>query len=60
MNCKKCNGEMIESTAIQQGYSGKSEWPDGDMQGVTMSADGRYSKQIPCLKCTECGWSVTK
>ena len=58
MNCKKCNGEMIDSTALVQGYSGLPEFP-GDAVAVTMSQDHTETKLVDCLKCRECGWSVT-
>ena len=58
MICKKCEGEMIESTALVQGYSGIADFP-GDAVAVTMSQDNSETKLVVCRKCRECGWSVT-
>lgn len=57
--CKKCGGEMVEGKAIEQTYV--SGMPDfiGDAVGITMSAGGG-GKLINCMKCKECGWSVTE
>ena len=55
--CRKCDGEMIESTALEQGYSGLPDFP-GDTSHVTMSQDNSQTKLVACRKCRECGWSV--
>lgn len=55
--CKKCGGEMREGVAIKQTYTGMPDFP-GDKYPVTMSPGGK-GKIIPCLKCADCGWSMT-
>lgn len=56
--CKKCNGRMKVSKAIQETVVvGAPDFCD-DVGGQTMSAGGP-GKLIDCLKCQDCGWSVT-
>jgi len=55
--CRKCNGVMIKSKAIEQTYTGKPDFI-GSSEVVTMSAGGK-GKLVDCLKCEDCGWSVT-
>jgi len=62
MRCKKCGGEMISSTAIEQTYTaGVPDFPGMDVNspGQTISPGGP-GKHVPCWKCVDCGWSVTK
>lgn len=56
MKCKRCNGEMKPGKAIEQTYTGIPDFIGGDV--VTMSPGGP-GRLIDCLKCVECGWSVT-
>lgn len=56
--CKKCGAIMEPGLAIQQTYTGTPNFP-GDLRAVTMSPGGP-GKLIDCLKCHECGWSVTQ
>jgi hypothetical protein len=58
--CRKCNGPMADSTAIQQTYtSGLPDFPGDEIgRGCTVSPGGP-GKLIDCKKCTQCGWSVT-
>jgi hypothetical protein len=57
-SCKKCSGRMKPSKAIQQTFTGMPDFP-GDKYPVTLSPGGP-GKLIECIKCTMCGWSVTK
>lgn len=57
MKCKRCNGEMKPGKAIEQTYTGIPDFIGGDV--VTMSPGGP-GRLIDCLKCSKCGWSVTK
>jgi ssDNA-binding Zn-finger/Zn-ribbon topoisomerase 1 len=54
--CKKCGGEMGLGEAMEMTLSGVPDFPDG--QVVTMSYGGP-GKLVDCLKCLDCGWSVT-
>jgi hypothetical protein len=56
--CKKCNGEMIPSKALEQNYGGIPDFI-GSSEICTISPDGT-ANLIDCLKCKDCGWSVTK
>lgn len=56
--CKKCRGEMRPGKAIEQTYSGIPDFP-GDKYPTTVSPGGK-GKLIECLKCENCGWSITK
>ena len=55
--CKKCSGKMRPGKAIEQTWTGIPDFP-GDKKCVTMSP-GSSGKLIDCMKCIECGWSVT-
>lgn len=53
-----CNSAMTASKAIAQTFtSGLPDFP-GQKYGITFSPGGP-GKLIDCLKCQECGWSVT-
>lgn len=54
--CRKCGGEMKPSTAIEQTFTGEPEFEGSKV--ITVSPGGS-GKQIPCLKCEDCGHSVT-
>ncbi len=58
IQCKKCNGELKPGVAIQQTYTGLPDFPN-DKYPVTMSAGGQ-GRLVDCMKCENCGWSVTK
>lgn len=50
---------MSEGVALQDIYSGSSEWSDGDMSGATLSHSGA-AKMVKVMKCagpTGCGHS---
>jgi len=55
--CKKCGGTMKPGKAIEQTWTGTPDFP-GDAHCVTMSPGGT-GKLIDCMKCAECGWSMT-
>ena len=55
--CKKCNGAMKLSKAIEQTYTGLPDFPN-DQYPVTLSPGGT-GRLVDCLKCCECGWSIS-
>ena len=55
--CKRCKADMTPGKAIEQTFTGSPDFA-GDVRGVTMSPGGA-GKLVDCLKCPECGWSVT-
>ena len=56
--CRKCGTPMKPGKAIQQTtVAGVQDFPSAEV--VTMSAGGP-GKLIDCLKCPQCGWSVTQ
>ena len=55
--CKKCNGKMKPGKAMQQTYTGIGDFNDND--DVCTVSPGGPGKLIDCLKCEDCGWSVT-
>lgn len=54
--CKKCGGEMKPGQAIDQTWTGTPDFAGGEI--VTMSPGG-HGNLIDCMKCLNCGWSVT-
>lgn len=54
--CKHCHTPMVPGLAIEQTYTGAPDFPGCEI--VTMSPGGP-GKLIDCLKCPQCGWSVT-
>lgn len=56
MNCKKCDGKMIKSQAIGRTWTGLPDFIGGSVVTVSPGGPGRL---IQCLKCAECGWSVS-
>ena len=62
MNCRRCkrNGkdiEMVKSQAMSSTWRGVPDFP-GDNYAVTLSPGGP-GRLVDCLKCPECGWSVS-
>ena len=55
-NSRHCQGKMLPGKAIRETLAGLSDFPGGEV--VTLSPGGA-GKLIDCLKCTQCGWSVT-
>ena len=53
--CTHCGGEMKPGQALKSTLVGE---PD-DLGGVVAVSPGFPGKLVPCLKCAECGWSVT-
>ena len=56
--CKKCGGYMIESKAIAQTFTGGILDFPSDKNPVTFSAGGP-GEMVDCMKCEQCGWSVS-
>lgn len=55
--CKRCGGTMQAGIAIEQTYAGIPDFPgDGHVCTVSPAGPGRV---IDCMKCENCGWSVT-
>ena len=61
MKCKKqnCNGTMRPGKAVQETLVGRLLDFPGDTYPVTLSTGGA-GKLIDCLKCDECGYSITR
>lgn len=56
--CKRCGTELVPGKAIEQTWTpGVPDFP-GCYDLVTMSPGGP-GRLIDCLKCPQCGWSVT-
>jgi hypothetical protein len=55
--CRKCNGLMQPSKAIQETYTGVPDFPGAHVVTVSAGGPGRL---IDCMKCEACGWSVTR
>ena len=53
--CTRCGGEMKPGQALESTLVGE---PD-DLGGVVTVSPGGPGKLVPCMKCAECGWSVT-
>jgi hypothetical protein len=58
--CRRCGAVAKRGKALQNLFSGRSEWSDGSMGGATMSLSGA-ARLIDCWKCTNptCGQSWT-
>jgi hypothetical protein len=56
--CRRCGSEMRPGIAMSQTATpGALDFP-GDREASTFSAGGP-GKLVQCMKCPECGWSVT-
>lgn len=55
--CRKCNAPMQRGKAITQTFTGVGDFHDGDSVS-TLSAGGP-GKLVECMKCPECGWSMS-
>ena len=53
--CRRCGGRMKPGIALEQTYTGSTDFPGGEV--VTMSPGGP-GRLVECRKCRECGWSV--
>ena len=51
----RCGGEMKPGQALESTLVGE---PD-DIGGCVTVSPGGPGKLVPCMKCAECGWSVT-
>lgn len=56
-NCRKCNGEMKPSKGLIDNMGGIEDFPESN-EVCTVSANGT-AELVDCMKCCECGWSVT-
>lgn len=56
-HCRKCTGDMEPSKAIQETYTGAPDFIGGAVVTVSAGGPGRL---VDCLKCSICGWSVTR
>lgn len=56
--CRKCGGRMLPGIAMDQTYVGGVPDFSGDTHASTFHAGGP-GKIIECMKCENCGWSVT-
>ena len=54
--CRRCGGEMRPGKAMQQTFTGAPDFPGKDV--VTLSPGGP-GVLVDCLKCSQCGHSVT-
>lgn len=54
--CKKCNGIMIKSKALEMEFGGYPDFPN-DKYPCTISPNGS-AHLVDCLKCSSCGWSI--
>ena len=53
--CRRCGGQMKPGIALEQTYTGSTDFPGGEV--VTMSPGGP-GRLVECMKCEKCGWSV--
>ena len=56
--CSRCGGKMEPGQALGQTLVGGGLDFPGDNAPVTLHAGGP-GKMIDCLKCEDCGWSIT-
>lgn len=56
--CRKCGGAMSPGKALDQTLTGVGDFHDAD--DVSTISPGGPGALIDCMKCSECGWSVTK
>ncbi|HLP99189.1 MAG TPA: hypothetical protein VK149_12175 [Sideroxyarcus sp.] len=52
--CKRCGGAMQAGQAIAQTFAGSH-----DLGDVCTLSPGGSGKLVECMKCKQCGWSVT-
>ena len=56
MKCRKCGGKMKKGKATGQTMVGTPDFVGGEVCTVSPGGTG---KLIDCMKCVDCGWSVT-
>lgn len=56
--CRKCGGTMKQGKALAQTYVGGMPDFEDDDHSTTFSAGGS-GKMVDCMKCEDCGWSIT-
>jgi len=54
--CRKCGGKMKKGQATGQTMVGTPDFVGGEVCTVSPGGTG---KLIDCMKCVNCGWSVT-
>ncbi len=54
--CRKCGGEMLPGQALLETRVGTPDFIGGEVQTFSVGGPGRLA---PCMKCKECGWSVS-
>ena len=57
MDCPKCKTNLVDGIAMGQTWTGIPDFI-GDTRCVTMSPGGP-GYLMPCLKCPDCGYSIT-
>lgn len=55
--CPRCGGVMAPGIAIAQTYTGSPDFPGREVVTLSPGGPGRV---IDCMKCSACGWSVTR
>lgn len=56
--CRKCGGEMRPGAATEQTW--RAGVPDLGGDEIRTMNPGGPGRIVECLKCSKCGWSVTK
>ena len=61
MNCRKCKRsgkdvEMVKSQAMASTTAGAEDFPNS---WIVTHYSGGPGRLVDCLKCPECGWSVS-
>ena len=57
MNCRRCDAPMKPGIAMGQTYT--SHGHAGALPHIVTVSAGGPGVVIACLKCPDCGWSVT-
>lgn len=60
--CRHCHTSMQPGVAIEQTYTaGEPDFPSDrdDPNAIVTLSPGGPGKLVTCLKCPQCGWSVT-
>lgn len=59
--CKRCNVPLVEGEALQNRLAGLPDFiGDTGREAVCTVSYSREADLIECLKCPECGYSVTR
>lgn len=54
--CRRCGSKMKPSKAISQTYTGMPDFPGKEVVTISPGGPGQL---VDCLKCRQCGHSVT-